>query len=130
MFGKKKDPKEQWVETEADRAFHEHTQREVEAAVREIMEHMNDNPVTYEQIDAGFIIGYRNAKRVYENAIEHVAEENRRLRKWNLIYKANNESLARELEELKRKYGDDDISDNGNSGDEGDELSYFELLPR
>ena len=117
---------------EADKGWHEYVDRQCENDVREIMEHKN-KPVTPEQITAGFLIGYGNAKEMFRQSIDAVMKENRILKRENLILKANNESLAERLEALegKAKHNDvgEDLDNNNDDRGDSDELSYFELLP-
>ena len=100
----------------------------------EIAKNIQNTKVEMEQIDAGFSVGFGNAERIYEKAINRVARESRNVKYENLILKANNKSLAKENAKLLAKLkelgvSEDDLEDNGNSGDDSDDLSYFELFP-
>ncbi|MFQ7259671.1 MAG: hypothetical protein ACLRQB_02430 [Christensenellales bacterium] len=107
---------------------------ETERIAMEIAKNIQNTKVEMEQIDAGFSVGFGNAERIYEKAINRVARESRNVKYENLILKANNKSLAKENAKLLAKLkelgvSEDDLEDNGNSGDDSDDLSYFELFP-
>lgn len=107
---------------------------ETERIAMEIAKNIQNTKVETEQIDAGFSIGFSNAEKIYEKAINRVARESRNVKYENLILKANNKSLAKENAKLLAKLkelgvSEDDLEDNGNSGDDSDDLSYFELFP-
>lgn len=107
---------------------------ETERIAMEIAKNIQNTKVEMEQIDAGFSVGFGNAERIYEKAINRVARESRNVKYENLILKVNNKSLAKENAKLLAKLkelgvSEDDLEDNGNSGDDSDDLSYFELFP-
>lgn len=115
--------KKDYLKEETEKAF-SRTAKEIENALKK-------TPVTAEQMDAGFLIGFENAKETFKKAIDYVAGENRRLQKENLILKCNNVSLAKQNEELLRKIndsGENGLDDNSDSGNKSDALSYFELF--
>ena len=107
---------------------------ETERIAMEIAKNIQNTKVEMEQIDAGFSVGFGNAEKIYEKAINRVARESRNVKYENLILKVNNKSLAKENAKLLAKLkelgvSEDDLEDNGNSGDDSDDLSYFELFP-
>ena len=91
------------INTEFEKDLHKlgetQTRDDVSSILNQIT--MDKSLITPEDVNIGVVLGYRGVKNEYKNAIDNVMEENRKLKAENLILKANNESLANELELLK-----------------------------
>ena len=60
----------------------EETEKAFSRTAKEIENALKKTPITAEQIDAGFLIGFENAKETFQKAMDYIAAENRRLKKF------------------------------------------------
>lgn len=129
MFRKKESPEEKLRRESSD-----YWRVENGKLIEEILDNLGNTPVDYDQITNGFMIGYRDAKVVFEKAIAQTQEDNRKLKNENLILKIDNENLAKKVAELEVSLNGNEVSngsidENGNNSADSDNLAYYELIP-
>ena len=129
MFRKKESPEEKLKRESSD-----YWRVENGRLIEEILDNLGNVPVDYDQITNGFMIGYKNAKVVFEKAIAQTQEDNRRLKNENLVLKIDNENLAKKVAAFEASLNGNEVSDgnideDGKNGTDSDNLAYYELIP-
>lgn len=78
-----------------------------------------ENYSDFDEIDSGYMIGYQNAKSIFESALIKLDRENADMRRRNILLRANNASM-RERIELIIKEREEQLTENGSGGQKGD----------
>lgn len=143
MLGLYWDIEEEEIEREKKfiEEFHEHNQLELKRDIKRIVsgaeegtgkapdtqapersaaaKQSTENYSDFDEIDSGYMIGYQNAKSIFESALIKLDRENADMRRRNILLRANNASMREQIE-LIIKEREEQLTENGSGGQKGD----------